>query len=396
MKIALLTLPLHYNYGGNLQCYALVTILKRMGHEVENIKIIQDIKLPSISQRPYLYSKRLINKILGRANSYIFTEQKMIRDKDIVHKYSEEFITKYIPQTIHQYRDATSLESLNQYKFDAFIVGSDQVWRPKYAFPDLYSNFFSFLKDNKLPLRISYAASFGTSINEYSEQEIKKCGSLIRKFDAVSVREDSAIQLIQNQFHWECPQPQHVLDPTMLLRKEDYLELNLPVIESKQKKELFYYILDMTPDKKRSITEICNICNIKSFTISPQSTYVGSKAEKKTIPPVEEWIQGFNRAKIIITDSFHGCVFSIIFNKPFIVYANSKRGIARFHSLLKTFNLESRLIINSHELTHTIINSTIDWNHINYIWEKKRQESISFLQNSLNKKTKKTFSSSPK
>ena len=86
MKIAILTLPLHYNYGGNLQFYALCTVLKKMDHEVQVIKLIQDIQLPPLKQRPYLYTKRLINKILGRKYSCILAEQRLIKDRDIVHQ----------------------------------------------------------------------------------------------------------------------------------------------------------------------------------------------------------------------------------------------------------------------------------------------------------------------
>ena len=384
MKIAILTLPLHYNYGGDLQWYALILTLDRLGHVGCNIAIVQEQKLPPLKQRPFLYTKRFINKILGRQYSCVFSEHKIIRDRDIVHKYADEFISSNIPLTPHKYKDALSLNELNDYEFDAIIVGSDQVWRPKYAFPDIRSFFLDFLKNNQKTLRISYAASFGTDMQEYSEKEIRDCGNLIEKFDAVSVRESSALHLINNVFKWKCPAaPQLVLDPTMLLEKDEYLKIVPYSTEIKKTKELFYYILDMTPDKKKLIDNICIDEELKKFTVFPKSTLPNSKVEDKVIPPVERWIQGFNKAAIIITDSFHGCVFSIIFNKPFIVYANEKRGIARFRSLLEMFNLEDRLITNSSEFNQAKLHSAIDCTKVNFIKEEKKEQSLTFLQDAL-------------
>ena len=277
-----------------------------------------------------------------------------------------------------------SLNELNDYEFDAIIVGSDQVWRPKYAFPDIRSFFLDFLKNNQKTLRISYAASFGTDIQEYSEKEIRDCGNLIEKFDAVSVRENSAIHLINNVFIWKCSAtPQLVLDPTMLLEKDEYLKIVPCSTKIEKTKELFYYILDMTPDKRKLIDSICIDKGLKEFTVFPRSILPNSKVEDKIIPPVEKWIQGFNRADLIITDSFHGCVFSIIFNKPFIVYANKKRGITRFSSLLEIFNLEDRLITSSSEFNQVKLHSVIDWAKVNCIKEEKKEQSLTFLQDAL-------------
>lgn len=383
MKIAILTLPLHFNYGGNLQCYALTKILRSMGHEAINIQLIQDVQLPPLRKRPHLYFKRLINKILGRKYSCIFAEQKLIRDKDAVQKYANEFIKKHIPQTSGIYKNTASLKELNQLHFDAFIVGSDQVWRPKYAYPDIRSYFLKFLEHDS-SLRISYAASFGTDLNEYSEQEAEDCGKLLKKFDAVSVREISAIHLIQNVFKWDCRLfPQLVLDPTLLLEKEDYIQIATPIPGENHSGKLFYYILDMTPDKKQLINTLCQMKKLKCFTVFPKSTSPCKKVEDKVVPPVEQWIEGFHEASLVLTDSFHGCAFSILFNKPFIVYANPKRGFARFQSLLTLFGLQDRLITTSAELSQKDMDSPIDWIYVNSIREKMKQESLTFLRDAL-------------
>lgn len=384
MKIAILTLPLHYNYGGNLQCYALVRTLQKLGHEVCNIAIIQEKQLPPIRRRPYIYTKRLINKLLGREYSCIFEEQKINKDRDIVHKFADKFICDNIPMTNHKYKNAQSLKELSKFGFDAFIVGSDQVWRPKYAFPDIRSFFLDFLEDNHYPLRISYAASFGTDANEYSDKQIKDCRYLFEQFNAVSVREKSALHLINDVFKWNCQTtPEHVLDPTILLEKEEYLNLLPSIATNSNSKGIFYYILDMTSDKRNLINILCKIKREKSFTVFPKSIFPGSKVEDKIVPPVEEWIQGFNAASLVITDSFHGCVFSIIFNKPFIVCVNRKRGATRFYSLLKMFDLENRIITDYADFDKFILNSSINWLKVNSVINEYKLKSLLFLQNAL-------------
>lgn len=254
MKIAILTLPLHYNYGGNLQCYALTSILKNMGHDVQTIKLVQETILPPLKQRPYLYTKRLINKLLGRKYSCIFAEQRLIKDRNIVQQYTDDFIDKYIPCTPTAYTSVSSLNNISNLNFQAYIVGSDQVWRPKYAFPDIRIFYLSFLKDKKAK-RIAYAASFGTDEDEYTKEQKIDCGILIEKFDAVSVREISAINLIKNTFQWNCKQLQSIVDPTMLLDSDNYLQL-IKEQFSTPDNSLFYYILDMTSDKKKLLTYV--------------------------------------------------------------------------------------------------------------------------------------------
>ena len=128
----------------------------------------------------------------------------------------------------------------------------------------------------------------------------------------------------------------------------------------------------MTPDKKKLIDNICIDEELKKFTVFPKSTLPNSKVEDKVIPPVERWIQGFNKAAIIITDSFHGCVFSIIFNKPLLFTQMKNWGIARFRSLLEMFNLEDRLITNSSEFNQAKLHSAIDWTKVNFIRKKKK------------------------
>ena len=103
------------------------------------------------------------------------------------------------------------------------------------------------------------------------------------------------------------------------------------------------------------------------------------------MPSVEQWLDGFNKAKFVVTDSFHGCVFSIIFRKPFIAIGNASRGMARFESLLRMFKLENRLILSEDNLTEELLNSEIDYDAVHEILTKERKKAVKFLEDAINK-----------
>jgi exopolysaccharide biosynthesis predicted pyruvyltransferase EpsI len=146
---------------------------------------------------------------------------------------------------------------------------------------------------------------------------------------------------------------------------------------------LFVYILDQTIEKQQIVNQISSALHLSAFEVLPKRISSFSNLKELTTHiylPVTQWLQSFMDAKFVITDSFHGTVFSILFNKPFIVIENKKRGQARFSSLLKTFNLENRLVtLSCNENTNEIILNKIDWNNINGIISCKRKDSILFL-----------------
>lgn len=377
MKIGILTLPLHTNYGGILQAYALQKVLKDMGHKVWTIdresKTSCLIKLLSIV-------KRILYRIFKREKNRIRV-WPTIKEERIILKNTNRFIKENINATpkILSNHDFYLLE---KYHFDSIVVGSDQVWRPTYS-PCLSNYFLDFAKQWKKIKRIAYAASFGVDNWEFSKDQTIKCASLAQCFDAISVREDSAINLCKEYLDVDAI---HVLDPTMLLTKEDYIRLvekdNIP----KSKGSLMTYVLDQSPEKEDIVQNIAKELNLIPFSVMPENTYseVGNKHISTCIyPTVTEWIRGFMDAEYVVTDSFHGTVFSIIFNKPFITIGNHYRGMTRFTSLLKIFGLQERLIASSEELTEEKMNTPINFTRINQIKESEQKKSMEFLNNEL-------------
>lgn len=371
MKIGILTQPLHTNYGGLLQNYALQQVLKGMGHEVETIDWLP-IKESAIKEWLYCQKKLFLSYIKKDVPRPKY--QVTNSEANIIGQYTHHFVEKYINLCHREARKPEEFAEIDdKYSYDAYIVGSDQVWRPKYNGAMTTAMFLDFVKREGVK-RIAYAASFGTSEWEYTSSMTEICAQLTQKFDLVTVREKSGVDLCRENFGVKA---QHVLDPTMLLCKEDYERLVKEEKEPSSEGSLFHYILDPMEEKKAFIEKVARNQGLKPFTIMPkcQAENRTRKDVKKHIgdcifPSVTSWLRGFMDASMVIVDSFHGVVFSIIFNKPFWVLGNKERGNTRFESLLGLFDLEDRMITIEDNVNW---NRTIDWEWVN---EKRISEQL--------------------
>ena len=373
MKIGILTLPLNSNYGGVLQAYALQTILKRMGHDVLEVELKKNLRwqYPPLWKMPLSFGKRFLFKyIVRRKNQKILLERYERKIYPLLVHDILEFISKYINQLkVDKFIDCKG-------KFDAWICGSDQIWRFKY-YPlfegDIANVYLKFLGDDSCK-RIAYAASFGTDNWEYPAKETAECKNWIQKFDAVSVREETGVKLCSTYYDIKA---KHVLDPTMLLSKDDYVDLIEKSDVPKSKGNLFCYILDNTDEKMNVVKNIEKQRHLSSFFMNGDCGNWTEDLEKRIQPPVESWLRAFYDSEFIVTDSFHACVFSILFHKQFLVIGNKERGLARIYSLLSMFGLEDRLTSD----TDLDINrmKTIDYDRVDEILAKHREESRTFL-----------------
>jgi hypothetical protein len=376
MKIGIVTLPLHNNYGGILQAYALQKVLQNLGHDAVVIDKSRYIKLPVLNLNRYIvYLKRLVYKILFDKSMSVVWDKKLNKERLIIGTHTYPFILKYIERIVVNH-DFSNIDSRG---FDVYVVGSDQVWRPKYFGQNIIPcAYLSFAKDWNVK-RLSYAASFGTEDWEYTEEQTALCKELIQQFDAVSVRESSAVKLCKEHLGVDAL---HVLDPTMLLDATDYIKLFQNAKTPQSPGTLMCYVLDETEDKQKVISYVEQALNITAFSVNSKYEDSTAPLEERIQPPVETWLRGFYDADFVVTDSFHACVFSILFEKPFIVYGNKDRGMARFHSLLSIFGLENRLITNSEEI-QKFIAEPIDWNAVNARKKEWQEKSLNFLKNNL-------------
>lgn len=372
MRIGILTLPLHTNYGGILQAYALQTILERMGHEVRIFKFNHTSCKP-IYLLPFILPFRIWKRfILKRTKTAILPEWRINYIHPRIRKYTQPFIDKHIHQI-----NINNTDEILSMDYDAIIVGSDQIWRPSY-FSQIENAYLGFTKGWDIK-RIAYAVSFGVDYWEYTEQQTSKCKELIRNFDYISIREKSGVVLCKQKFNIQAEQ---MIDPTCLLTKEDYINLlNDKTIDS-TKGKLMACILDETEKTNEIISYYAKQKGLTQFRINADPDNNKLPLKRRIQPSVETWIKGFMNADFIITDSFHGCIFSLIFNKPFIVIENSQRGSTRFYSLLEQFEL-SHIIVNDIKDCYQL-DLSFDYNKINNIMNKFRNLAKTTLSHHLN------------
>ncbi|MCR5496668.1 MAG: polysaccharide pyruvyl transferase family protein [Paludibacteraceae bacterium] len=377
MKIGILTQPIINNYGGILQAWALQNVLKQMGHDPTMIRFCRMEHYHSFEMRLQCikrFFKNCVRVVLGRHWYSLPNEVQT----SYISQNTKYFVDKYITPISHLIISPSQLKAYcNSEKFDAYIVGSDQVWRPMYS-PKITNFFLDFTKNQEVK-RIAYAASFGTNQWEFTATDTKKCAKLARRFDGISVREDSGIRLCKEHLEVNAIQ---VLDPTLLLKKNDYEELVTKENESPHLGNLFCYVLDKTEEKNNIITTVANKIGLTPFSTMPSRIFSMGNYHKNKVdcvyPAVTAWLRSFIDAKFVLTDSFHGCAFSILFNKPFIAIGNIQRGQSRFNSLLKLFNLESRLCMNIDQIILEL-EKPINWESVNEILDREKKKSIQFL-----------------
>ena len=371
MKIAILTVPFNNNYGGFLQAFALKRVLKGMGHDVEFL--MRRRYRPSRISR----FKNFIKWILGRTNTCYY-----IRDYHIykISKNTRQFVRQYLsPRSKNCYTPTSFKKLLDNYQADVYVAGRDQCWRYRFAPWYIDDYFFKPLLGTGKK-RISYAASFGVDYLEFDEGMLRSCRECLKDFSAISVREASGINLLEQYFNVPKGKAVEVLAPTMLLTADDYKELICKYNITDQR-YLFTYILDDNKEKEELISQIKQELQLSRID---QKAQTGNVMTLQEIEPVELWLSRIYHSSFVITDSYHGMVFSILFKRPFVVYGNATRGKTRFMSVLRKFGLEDRYIESSKDLDLKIINCIIDWNQIHDLLQQKRHESVAFLTHALN------------
>jgi hypothetical protein len=334
-KISLLTFHRALSYGAVLQTYALIKELKSMGHDVEII----DFQLPFLPKTPTgLWSLKKYFGFEKLKKEWVFYTFRQ--------KYFKSKTKKFL-----------SLNAIKKSNFDSdiYIVGSDQVWNPRITKSSLYIYFFNFLKGVKL----SYAASFGTDSWDLNENETNKIKNYLKDFRALSVRENSGQEIIENVFGLNA---KTVLDPTLVWA--DYSNMIKPI---KYKNYIFCFKVNYDILFINKAIEIGLKLNKEVVFVGDNLKYPNSTSINN--PSVEEWISLLYNSDFVFTDSFHGLCFSLNFKKNFIMYNANKERFTRIDSLLKMLNIEDRIYKST-------INFTENLNPINY-------EKVDELLNSL-------------
>lgn len=221
MKIGILTQPLHRNFGGILQNWALQQVLVHMGHKPEMIFLCGNSRPHGklLAMRYMSFAKCVIKRyLLGCRDVYLHSILNPEYNPTLPQYADAEFVA-HIHKTKRLTADMDVAKYIASRGYDAFVVGSDQVWREDYS-PYIPHYFLDFLKSDDRRPRIAYAASFGKAKNYISEERMPICRKLLHRFDAVSVREYEGLDILSRDFDYH--EGVKVLDPTLLISADDY------------------------------------------------------------------------------------------------------------------------------------------------------------------------------
>lgn len=370
LRVGILTLPLNTNFGGNLQAFALADTLRAMGH-----------RTILINRR---HAPRNFVEDDGRVEASL--ARPLLADSIEVERKNRRiaaFVDRHVGPSTPAFHSSRQLaRNIGRYGLDAIIVGSDQVWRPQYTRALLEDFFLDFLKDAPPGIRkISYAASFGTDSWEYGQDSQHMAARLLQGFDAVSVREDSGVELCRSQLGRDAL---HVLDPTLLVSPERYVELFSEKVTPAPEARLVAYILDPSEDRSALLAAISGRLGLPAHSTNGQPYLSGDPLDGTGgDDSVERWLASIHGAEFFVTDSFHGMIFAILFRRPFLVYANPGRGLARFTSMLRLLGLEDRLVTQAVETDIDQALRPIDWDEVDRHLDRMRRISMEFLKAAL-------------
>ncbi len=364
-KVFILTHPLTGNYGGLLQAYACYTALCKLAYTPYMYRYIPN-DLPMGGRALISYFKGHLKYLLGRSKNANTVWRRLQ-------------ISRKFQKGLRIYNETNPAPQDNNI---SYVVGSDQVWRAIYCrmmkTPAYY--FLDFATPEQRRKSIAYSASFGVDHWEGTPEETEECKRLLQEFKAVSVREHSGVDICREVFGVEAVQ---MPDPTLLLQKAEYDELiarektwtpEYPVLAS--------YVLDENPEKLKQLQTYAQGLNVTLQHLLPHAG--AAKRRDRFAHTVGQWLRLIRDAEYFITDSFHGCAFAIIFNKPFVCLGNEKRGSARFDSLLGTFGLKDRLVTRpEHDTVLRILNTPVDWEQVNAIRSKEQARAFEFLRKNL-------------
>lgn len=291
--------------------------------------------------------------------------------------------TPYPADAIHTlYPDKVSMYELNQ-KSDIFIVGSDQIWHRNLYYDFGSVAFLDYIYNDKK--KIAYASSFGRDYWSGNDIETQEAAFYLKNFDHISVREQSGVNICKNYFNVnaEC-----VLDPVFLCDKKHYLKLSEKANYKDQLDYIGGYILDIDEFRLNILHELQEQLGMTCHLLT--DAFRETMTEDETIRIdreafCEEWLSNIINSQFVITDSFHGMCFAIIFNKPFIAICNEERGSIRFVDLLKKLGLSSRLISTNDDISiiKRLLEMKINYAKVNEILEQERIRSLKWLHHAL-------------
>ena len=376
--------PLKYALKGN------PVLTKPFSHHINRTRFFKDINTTSLQKAVYnnlneKYDGVILN-LWFSANNYgavltAYCIQQYLKEfgkdyrllnwippkwkKRFPNSFCETFAKKHLKLT-KEFINKADIQELNACT-DNFIVGSDQVFRYKYTHKDLDLFLLKFTEFSKK--RIALSASFGKNTYEGDQLVTYETQKALKRFDAISTREHSGINLCKEIFNVEA---EHILDPVFLVQKDTIRNL-IDTNITKYNKKIVTYVLDNNKTFQSNIDKLSKNLNKEHVSI------VGKNI------PLEEWLNAISNCDYFVTDSFHGACMAIIFHKPFICLKNMDRGAARFESLQNSFSIYDNFVYDINLMSEPdIINSKINWQNIDEIISAEQTKAKEWLNAALN------------
>ena len=367
-KAGIITFHCADNFGAILQVYALQKIIQDLNIDAEIIDFRPEVLVEPyehfINLRKYANKygyRRALRSLLAQIY-YFGLIKKRIESYNI-------FRNNYLKLSRNKYYSQEDLLN-NPPIYDFYITGSDQVWNPSFKKDIGNSYLLDFVTGDSV--KISYAASIAEEINDNFIEDYKK---YINQFDYISIREKSSLKIINSITNKNI---EVTLDPTLLLSKEQWNTISeLPNIDEKY---ILVYDLQYNIELIKIANKLSEETGYKIICFS-KTKYFKNTIESFYYKGPSQFLGYCKKAELILTNSFHGTVFSVIYGKPFYTIPHTTRG-SRMIDLLETLNLEDRLVYKANDLEE--INYYIDYEKVNNILEIKKQESIDFLTTALN------------
>ena len=368
MKIDIITRHAIANYGSILQAYATEKMLDKLNIENEIIDYVRVEENSKNLVKTYMKNSKKWNRNFITRFIYKIIQKPNL---DIMNNKFAKYRKKYLKLTSKQYKNKNELmEDLPQ--ADIYCTGSDQVWG-QIANDDYDENYFlEFVPNDKRC--IAYSASFGK--NKLSENLKIKLPKLMEKYSDIMVRELSAVKILNAS---GIDNAKLVLDPTLLLSKEEWEE-NLKIKNNEKKQYILTYQLHHNKEFDKYLKKLAKATNLKVVRLSSSIYYKFKYGKFVYLPDLEQFLTYFKNAKYVVTDSFHGTVFSIIFNKQVIDILPGKTR-TRIESILKLFGMEDRIVNDYNDMS--IINKRTDYKKVNDILDKERKKSIEYLRKAI-------------
>lgn len=361
MKLGIITFHNTHNFGAELQAYALQYYLISKNHDVEfiNYRLKQLDEQYALLYKPTLYLsgfKKSLLHLFVRMGRAILRVPYGFKRKI---KY-DAFKTQYL--------NISELDNDNKHStYDVVICGSDQIWNPRITngFNDKY--FGNIAKSSK---KISYAASMGEY--DLTNDDKKIFSKLINQLDLISVRENKTKEICE-KYTTKCVNV--VLDPVFLLNKEEWDKL--AIAHNVNKKYILIYNINNHEEIRQKAFELSNKYGYEIIELIVNRYFVKERHKLIYSAGPQDFLGWIKNAEIILTSSFHGVAFSIIYKKEFYAFNTT-----RIESLLKQVGLEDRLL--HEDMDHAIqTDKKINYNNVYIKLEKLINYSKHFLNNAL-------------